>query len=128
METEHFNICLFCKRPFRPSPKHPHQKCCGSPNCRRIQDKFRQRECAKKRNKDPDRRMSLCNRKHDEYIRRKGKCKSDAPPPPPRPHITLYSLPDYIIGILQLLTLQKSTDELYRLMEHCRNMGRAVRL
>ena len=67
-------------------------------------------------------------RKHREYIRRREKCKPVAPSPPPRPHITQSSVDDYFIGLLKLVTVQNSADDLYGIMERCRLAGRALRL
>ena len=109
------NICKYCGCLFRPSPKHPQQECCGSPNCRRVQARIRQRRCAKKRHKD------LARLKRE-------KCKPLTPLPPPRPHITLSSVEDYFVGLLKLVTVQNSADDLYGMMERCRLAGRALRL
>lgn len=122
------NICKYCGCLFHPSPKHPQQECCGSPNCRRAQARIRQRRCAKKRHKDLVRLRQESLRKHREYIRRREKCKPLAPPPPPRPHITLSSVDDYFVGLLKLVTVQNSANDLYGMMERCRLAGRALRL
>lgn len=123
------SICIYCGCVFLPSSRHPQQKCCLNPACRRIQARNRQRLCSKRRKKDRVRLTELCQRKHREYIRRKAKRPPIlSPPETPIPHVTAYSLNDYFMGLLQIVTQEHDSRELYRLLERCRIAGRILRL
>lgn len=129
MHTDRLKKCIYCGCLFIPSRKHPHQQCCRSIECCRIQDKLRQRRFAAKRNKDSVRRRANCERKSREYLRRKENClNATCPPKEPRPHVTSHSVGDYFIGMLQIVTQENDADRLYVLLDRCREAGRSLRL
>lgn len=127
--SEIASVCIYCGCAFLSSSRHPQQKCCQRPECRRIQARIRQERCSQRRKKDFPRLTELCQRKHREYVHRKGKLRpSPSPPSLPHHHVTTYALEDYFMGLLQIVTQEHDSAELYRILDRCRTAGRVLRL